>query len=246
MMRTGGTLRWMAAAAAVVVWLAGCSSQNDGTAAQSTTALTAPSVTTQARDSFAWLSSVMPTDAELSDALGYAVSTGGPSRVRASPKFRNTFVGSGEVVERDCIGVVAPLEQDVYGSTPAVAVSFNTEAAATYGAVAFDSAGGAQTTFERFADQWHACDGRTVVKSFAGDLVHDKISNVQIADALVSAVITVSSSEGAPVLVGRALGVAHDCVVDVELTFVDIESQELARDRAAQLVQQMLSRVAAA
>ena len=212
--------------------------------ADATTDRTAASSTTQGPGSFAWMSSVMPTDAELTEALGYTVTTDGPPSVRPGRKFRNTFIGSGEVAERDCIGVVSPLEQEAYAGAPVTAVSFATEAAATYSAAAFDSVDGAKATFERFAQQWQACDGRTVVRSFAGKPVQDRISDVQITDAVISAVVTLDGPEGVPVVVGRALGVAHDCMVDVDVGFVDPVDQMHAAERAVRLVEKMLSRVA--
>lgn len=54
----------------------------------------------------------MPTDAELTDALGYAVTIDGPPIIRLGREFRNTFIGRGEVAERDCVGVVSSLEHE--------------------------------------------------------------------------------------------------------------------------------------
>lgn len=92
---------WTAVGTALAVLTAGCSSGSDGTPAAATTDRTATSSTTQGPGSFAWISSVMPTDAELTEALGYTVTTDGPPSVRPGRKFRNTFIGSGEVAERD-------------------------------------------------------------------------------------------------------------------------------------------------
>lgn len=189
------------------------------------------------------MTSVLPTDPELSGALGYPVTIDGPPKIRNGAKLRNTFIGSREVAERDCIGVVSPLETEAYGSAPLVAVTFASESAATYGAAAFDSPRTAEETFKRFSDQWRACDGRTVVKSGGGVVMHYALSDVRLADSVVSAVVTVSSDEGSPVVVGRALGVSQDCMVEVELVHDDPVDSGRASERAIGLVESMLSRV---
>jgi hypothetical protein len=195
------------------------------------------------QEPYAWLTAVLPTSAELSEALGYPVTADGPPKVRNGAKLRNTFIGSGDVAERDCIGVVSPLETDAYGSAPLVAVSFASESAATYGAAVFDSPRSAEETFKRFADQWRACDGRTVVKSGGGLAIHYALSDVGLADNVTSAVVTASSEEGSPVVTGRALGVSHDCMVEVELVYEDPADSGRAAERAIRLTEAMLSRV---
>lgn len=132
-------LRWTAVGTALVFFTAGCISQSDETPAPAVTDTTAASSTTRGPGSLAWMSSVMPTDAELTDALGYIVTTDGPPNMLPGRKFWSTFIGSGQVAERDCIGVVSPLEQEAYSSAPITAVSFATQAAATYSAAVFDS-----------------------------------------------------------------------------------------------------------
>lgn len=195
------------------------------------------------QEPFAWLTAVLPTDSELSEALGYPVTIDGPPTIRNGAKLRNTFIGSRDVAERDCIGVVSPLETEAYGSAPLVAVTFASESAATYGAAVFDSPRSAGETFKRFADQWRACDGRTVVKALGGVDMRDAISDVRLADRIASAVITVTSDEGSPVVVGRGLGVSQDCMVEVELVYDDPADAGKASDRAIRLVESMLSRV---
>lgn len=238
-----GAARYSAAAIACVVVLAGCSSPGEGPSAHSSTAAQTSVPGSQPEDSFSWLSSVLPTDPELSEALGYPVTTDGPPRVRTDVKFRNTFVGSGDIAARECIGVVSALEQEAYRSVPAVAVSFATEAAATYSVVAFDSVDSAVTVFQTFSKKWKACDGRTVEKSGGGAVMRYSITDVRSTQNVVSALNTVTSNEGSPIITGRALGVAQDCIVEVELVYDDPTSRSLAEDRAIVLVEAMLSRV---
>lgn len=208
------------------------------TSSDTATVATAP-------DPYAWLTSVLPTSAELSNALGYAVTVDGPPRIRPGSGLRNTVIGSGDVIERRCLGVVSPLEKEIYGSAPVVAVTFATESAATYGAVAFDSAANADRGFRSFADRWRECNGRSVVKSVGDHRVSHAISDVHVTGNVISAVDTLNSAEGPPVVVGRALGVAHDCIVEVELSISDPAGQGSASERAIRLVEEMLSRVRA-
>lgn len=238
-----GALRRGAAAALGIVLLVGCSTQSDGTSAPVNSKSSTESSNIQVQEPYAWLTSVLPTDSELSEALGYPVTVDGPPRIRRGSGLRNTVVGSGDIAERDCIGVVSPLEKEAYGSAPVIALTFATEAAATYGAAAFDSVADAGGTFESFADRWRDCDGRTVVKSVGDHLVHHVISEVQVTENVLSAVDTLNSSEGVPVVTGRALGVAHDCIVEVELAYDDPEDFGRASERALLLVKAMLGRV---
>ncbi len=242
-MNVRDVLRRAAAAALGVVLLVSCSTSGDGTSAPRPSAPSAESSKTQAQEPYAWLTSVLPTDAELSEALGYPVTIDGPPEIRNGAKLRNTFIGSREVAERDCIGVVSPLETEAYGSAPLVAVTFASESAATYGAAAFDSPRSAQETFKRFSDQWRACDGRTVVKAFGGVDMRDAISDVRLAGSVVSAVLIAASEEGSPVVAGRAIGVSQDCMVEVELVYDDPADRGRASERAIRLVESMLSRV---
>lgn len=236
-------LRQLAAAAASVVLLVSCSTSSDGTSTLDTRTSSTESTQTQVQEPYSWLTSVLPTDAELSEALGYPVTIDGPPKIRSGAKLRNTFIGSRDVAERDCIGVVSPLETEAYGSAPLVAVTFASESAATYGAAAFDSPRSAQETFKRFSDQWRACDGRTVVKAFGGVDMRDAISDVRLAGSVVSAVLIADSEEGSPVVAGRAIGVSQDCMVEVELVYDDPADRGRASERAIRLVESMLSRV---
>lgn len=236
-------LRRAAAAALGVVLLTSCSTSSDGTSTPDTTTSFTETTQTRAQEPYAWLTSVLPTDSELSEALGYPVTIDGPPKIRNGARLRNTFVGSREVAERDCIGVVSPLETETYGSAPLVAVTFASESAATYGAAAFDSPRSAEETFKRFSDQWRACDGRIVVKAFGGVDMRDAISNVRLAGSVVSAVITTTSEEGSPVVAGRALGVSQDCMVEVELVYDGPADRDRASGRAIRLAEAMLIRV---
>ena len=83
----------------------------------------------------------------------------------------------------------------------------------------------------------------TVVKSGGGVDMNYALSDVGLADSVTSAVVTVTSDEGSPVVAGRALGVAHDCMVEVELVYDDPADRGLAAERAIRLVEAMLSRV---
>lgn len=242
-MIAGGALRHAASAAAGVVLLVSCSTPVDGTSTPDTRTSSTESTRTQVQNPFAWLTAVLPTESDLSEALGYPVTIDGPPTIRNGAKLRNTFIGSREVAERDCLGVVSPLETEVYGSAPLVAVTFASESTTTYGAAAFDSPHSAEETFQRFSDQWRACDGRTVVKDFGGVDIRDAISDVRLVDRIASAVITVTSDEGSPVVVGRALGVSQDCMVEVELVYDDPADGGRASERAIRLVESMLSRV---
>jgi hypothetical protein len=153
----------------------------------------------------------------LSDALGYLVAVDELPAVGDITDLRNTVMGSHTITEPQCIGVISSLEKEAYGATPVLAVTFETEATATFGAVAFASAEDAEIVFARFADQWLRCDGRTVLKSVGDYRVQHAISDVQVVDNTIYATDTVTSAAGDPTVTKRALSVALDCIVEVEL-----------------------------
>lgn len=217
---TTRTQRAVVTAIAVSILTAGCALSSTGTAIperKQSSQTSAPTSPPSSPSPFAWLASVLPNSAELSTALGYSVTVDELPSVGDITRLRNTMVGSRSVTEPECIGVISSLEKVVYDNTPILAVTSATEAAATFGAVAFDSAKNAQIAYARFADQWLRCDGRTMRKSAADYVVEHTISDVDVVDNVLYATDTVTSTGGDPVVVKRALGVALDCIVEVEL-----------------------------
>ncbi|WP_240630620.1 sensor domain-containing protein [Mycolicibacterium sp. GF69] len=227
--------------------IAGCGSARERTAeseAGPTVALTTAGGTAPTT-SYAWLSSVLPDDKELTDAVGFQVRMDEPPSV--GPRLRNTAAGSRELTESLCFGVVSPFEQQVYGVAPVRAVSYATESSVTFGAAAIDSAADARDMFDAFARQWRDCQGKTVLKIDGAYTYEHRITQVDATPDVVSAVDAVMSSSPTGVLVRsqRALGVAKDCIVEVTVPISESETNEnpITSSAATDLVNSMLARV---
>jgi hypothetical protein len=196
---------------------------------------------------YAWLKSVMPSSEELTRAAGYRVTIDEPPTVHDGDFLRDTIVGSRDVTNIECLGVVSPFESRVYQDAPVVAITFATEAVVTFGAAALSSDAAADQLFEKFVAQWQQCLGKTLVKTGGAGTFENKITVVEAGDDVTSAVIelTTDSPTGIPVRVFRAVGVAKDCIVEADVGINEPEPGPAAPDinGAADLVQSMLSRI---
>jgi len=196
-----------------------------------------PSQSTQADAT--WIESVLPDSTELSQVFNSDAEDIDPLVGDASD-LRETMIGS-DVTERQCIGTVSPLERQTYAAAPVHEVAYATLSDATFGALVFSSAADARSFFDTSVTQWLDCDGRTVTVTSGAGSHTNKISDVEAtADVISAAVMMSTQSTGMQSPTGRALGVAENCIVDVELsTSVTASAVALTRLMLAKvLVQQ--------
>jgi hypothetical protein len=168
----------------------------------------------------------LPTADDLSTTLGAIgmmgqLVTGGPDMLLAS-------VAEPDVTPIECVGPAYSLQKVAYQASPVRDVASRSWAGGPldrapvtgfFGAVRFATADDAQTFFAASADRWHTCNGQTVVlqQPEHGAQGVSRIADVTVDDSDNSVVSAVVMRDGGAA-VQRALGLAGDCVVDVEIT----------------------------
>ncbi len=203
-----------------------------------------PERSTSLAHEYGWLTNALPSDDDLSRAVGYQITTDGEHPpVRGVTDLRNTAAVKGEITEPQCFAVTAPLEVQTYNAASVEATTFVTDGPMTYGAVVLASAADAGSLFAEFVEQWKQCDGKTVMDSDAYGTFTDTIADVEVTGNVLSAVVTVNSTSptGVPVRDERALGVTENGIVDISLPITD-PSPDTPREqnRAIDLANAML------
>jgi hypothetical protein len=243
--KTDILLRFTAVISAALL-LVGCANTVVGSPIAVDGAVPAAPQTTSAE--IDWIATVLPTADELSRVLGaQETSDGIDPLIGDVTDLRDTVIGS-QITESQCIGVVAPLEKRTFGAAPVGAVAYVTRPDATFGAMAFSSIEAARSLFTAFVNQWQECDGKTVVRSDGTGTYNDEITQVTTSDDQVTAMVSLSTNANDMVVpTVRALGIAEDCIVDVEIPVPDPSATGAATETpAAELVQLMLAKVAVA
>ncbi|BBY15184.1 sensor domain-containing protein [Mycolicibacterium litorale] len=206
--------------AATCVFAAGCSATVDGVAVEQAPAA-APG---PARA----LEVVLPTTDELSDALGIAPTGLMGQLVAGGADTLLRGVDRAEATPVECVSTTYRLQEAVYGASSVRSVASRSWAAGTvdgpalsgfFGVVQLASADEAQAFFAAAAQDWRDCDGRTMVLQRGGTAAGEqsRITDVRVDGPVVSAVV-VHEAAGSGMPIQRALGVAGDSIVDVEVT----------------------------
>lgn len=236
--------RAVAAAAALAV-LPGCGTTVGGTA--HTQSVSTPENPKQV------LLRVLPTAAEVSEAVGNRLDTAGDVVTGSIDMLPNGIRDSAGATPLDCLGAVTPLMKVVYAGAGVRAVALQNYArfgrsmrvsSAEAGVVQFDSDAEAARMFARFVTQWQSCEGTTVtmhVTRTAGlDLT---VTDVRVNGPVLSATILSDGGDGTVFPTEHAVGVAADCIVDVDVAVTDPDpTQRVAAGRAANLVRMMLAK----
>jgi hypothetical protein len=205
----------MAALSACAV-LAGCGAPADDAAAVRVAEAVKPSPVRALDD-------VLPTPEELAVVLGSVGMMG--QLVEGGADMLLAGVGESDATPADCVSPTYRLEKVVYQASPVQAVASRPWAGGSFdgpptsgffGVVQFATADDAQAFFAASADKWHRCNGQTVVlhQPEHGADGSNRITDVTVDDRIVSAVVMRDAGS----TIQRALGMAGDCVVDVEIT----------------------------
>ena len=169
------------------------------------------------------LDQVLPTVDELATILGTAGYMG--QLVKGGPEMLLQGVSESEATPIDCVSAGYRLEKIVYRASPVRSVASQSwvggdqngpSYSGFFGVVQFATPDDAQAFFAASADKWHRCNGQTLVlhQPEHGADGLSRITDVGVDDSIVSAVVLHDNGS----TVQRAIGVASDCIVDVEVT----------------------------
>jgi hypothetical protein len=207
------------AALSACALLAGCSSASvDGAPVVHIAEVAKPSPTRA-------LDQILPTGDELATILGMAGFMG--QLVKGGPEMLLQGVQESEATPIDCVSAGYRLQKIVYQASPVDSVASQSwmgggpngpSSSGFFGAVKFAAPDDAKAFFATSADKWHRCNGQTLVlhQPARGADGLSKITDVGVDQRIVSAVVL--HDDGSTIQ--RALGVASDCVVDVEVSNV--------------------------
>lgn len=164
-----------------------------------------------------------------------------------------------------CLAVAVMMRAGAYRSADVKAVAFTTwrptaasRAAVTRvqeAAISLPTAADAYALFSTVSGQWQECDGKTVPIAGGSLPLEVKVSHVQSASSVVAATISTQwnmpPAFSPPALPAeRAVGVRDNCLIEVEVDFVDPSSasEEEPGDtnaRALDIAQVMRDKVSA-
>jgi hypothetical protein len=172
------------------------------------------------------LDKVMPTVEELSKTLDVSGLMG--QLVRGDADVLLAGVGESDASPAECVGAAYSLQRVRYQSGPVRDVASQSWAGGPFdgppvtgffGAVRFATPDAAQAFFASSAEHWHTCNGQTMVlhQPNGAAPTASRIADVTVGDNVISAVVM----RDAGATLQRALAVAGDCVVDVEITNAD-------------------------
>ena len=209
--------RWTMTVLSAGALVAGCSSTPvDGAPVVHIAEAAKPSVSRA-------LDQVLPTVDELATILGTAGYMG--QLVKGGPEMLLQGVSESEATPIDCVSAGYRLEKIVYRASPVRSVASQSwvggdqngpSYSGFFGVVQFATPDDAQAFFAASADKWHRCNGQTLVlhQPEHGADGLSRITDVGVDDRIVSAVVLHDNGS----TIQRAIGVASDCIVDVEVT----------------------------
>jgi hypothetical protein len=172
---------------------------------------------------------VLPSAEELSAALGIAPTGLMGQLVKGGADTLLRGVDRAQATPVECVSTTYRLQQAVYGASSVRSVASRSWAAGSvdgpalsgfFGVVQLGSVDEAREFFATAADDWGRCDGETVVlrRGGAGAGEQSRITDVAVDDRVISAVVVHEAAHGSGTPIQRALGVAGDAIVDVEIT----------------------------
>ena len=193
---------------------------------------------------------VLPTSHELTTTLRVGTGFSG-QLVMGGADMLLQGVGESEATPIECVSAGYRLQKVVYQASPVRQVASQSWAGGDlnapplsgfFGVVKFATPDDAAAFFAGSADKWRRCNGQTLVlhQPEHGADGSSRITDVRLESKVISAVVL--HDDGSTIQ--RALGVASDCVVDVEITDAAGNTGDGAADAVA-VANLMLAKIGA-
>ncbi len=193
---------------------------------------------------------VLPTSHELTTTLRVGMGFSG-QLVMGGADMLLQGVGESEAAPIECVSAGYRLQKVVYQASPVRQVASQSWAGGDlnapplsgfFGVVKFATPDDAVAFFAGSADKWRRCNGQTLVlhQPEHGADGSSRITDVLVESKVISAVVL--HDDGSTIQ--RALGVASDCVVDVEITDAAGNTGDAAADAVA-VANLMLAKIGA-
>lgn len=171
----------------------------------------------------------LPTDPELSGLLGTGPNSLMSPPVEGASDILLGSVADGQAAPAECVSSAYRLQRIVYDAEPVQSVATSTWAGGGFDAppvtgffsvVQMASPVAAQEFFALMTGQWRRCNGQTVSLQLPGHGADEvsRITDVAFGQRVLSAnVLHASAGTESPTGL-RAVGLAGDCIVEVELS----------------------------
>ena len=234
-------MRLLAPALVLLIVAAGCGHVVVGAAQPAATAVT-----------------VLPSEAEITDAVGNGLSTFDfRPFVGGSEIMPDGFHDDADATPFRCIGVTETMLRATYEGADVIEAARQSYFTLAPGArvsgadaavVRFGSESEAVDRYRAFTERWRGCDGQTVVKHLRGTTDTDTdvdaaIDDVDADDPLLTATVVTRQGANAPEQIYlRAVALRDDTLVEVSLAVADRTGSDGAAARVARV---MLDKVGA-
>ncbi len=203
------------------------------------------------------LAAVLPSSAAVSQAVGNRLDASQPPVTGAIDALPNGIRDNDTANPIECLGPVSPFMRIVYETGEVRGVAWQefshyggsqTVSSADVGVVEFSSAAEAQRVFSAFVTRWKDCEGTTVTTALrnASDTeLYELITDVRVDGPVLSATVVNSDNQrDAQFPTERAIGVADDCIVDVDVAVTDGDAaQQRTAGRAIRVATGVLDAV---
>jgi len=199
------------------------------------------------------LQQMLPTSEQVAYAVGNPLDPAAPPSVGDINLLPNGIRDTKDVSPLDCLGAVSPLMRVVYEKGDVRGVGLQdfarygqgmTVSSVHAGVVRFASDIEAARMFSSFIAQWRSCAGtRVSVHVTESADLQWTVTDVRQTDGILSATILTGGADQQSVFpTEHAIGLAADCIVDVDVAITDIHpTRRVAAGRATDLVRLMLA-----